>query len=70
MAFLKAPRNWLVAAAFAAAFWITFRVMAASAPVPMASPSATTDIEASLGETRDPALEQMISDFASAARRR
>jgi hypothetical protein len=69
MSLLKAPRSWLFGAVFATAFWITIRVLAASTPAPAAPAPAPVDVEAQpWGESRDPALEKMISDFANAAR--
>jgi hypothetical protein len=56
MAFIRRPKHWLVLAAFAAAFWVTFRVMAAS-PAPF---NFAAD-----GEIRDPALEAMITRLAA-----
>ncbi|MBC8133051.1 MAG: hypothetical protein H7X95_08730 [Deltaproteobacteria bacterium] len=60
--------NWLFIAAFAAAFWITFRVMAA-APPPPAPPSEPMAREdwSPRDEIRDPALERMIAHWAAAA---
>ena len=63
MPFIRRPNHWLVMAAFAAAFWVTFRVMAA-APEAHRPAAALTDGE----DLRDPALEVMITRFAGAAR--
>ena len=57
MSSIKKPHNWLCFVAFAAAFWITFRVMAADRPV-----QSTRSIAA---EVADPALEQLVAHFAS-----
>lgn len=63
MPFIRRPTHWLVTGAFAAAFWLTLRVMAAS-PVP-----APVQLElAGAEDVRDPALEVMIARFAAEAR--
>jgi hypothetical protein len=65
MSSIKRPNNWLCVAAFAAAFWITLRVMAAT---PMPPPSETAAAEnVSDHEIRDPALDRLISRFANRA---
>ena len=63
MSSIKKPQGWLYLTAFAAAFWITFRVMAA-APVPVHGASVAAEVQDL--EVRDPALEQMIGHFAAA----
>lgn len=74
----RRPQKWLCGAAFAAAFWITLRVLAA--PVPpaplMVSSSPDTGLvtdqpspSAENAELRDPALERLISALAVTARR-
>jgi hypothetical protein len=63
MPFIRRPNHWLVMAAFAAAFWITFRVMAA----PPAPPAPRLEL-ADDGEVRDPALEVMLARFAGEGR--
>ncbi len=64
---VRRPMNWLCVAAFAAAFWITLRVMAA-VPPPRAGvdPTAMQDGTSS-GEVPDPALERMIARMARAS---
>ncbi|MEO5767315.1 MAG: hypothetical protein ABIS92_03105 [Polyangia bacterium] len=74
----RRPQKWLCCAAFAAAFWITLRVVAA--PVPpaplMTSSSSDTSLvtdqpvpSAEDAELRDPALERLISGLVQTARR-
>jgi hypothetical protein len=63
MSFIRTPRCWLCMAAFAAAFWITFRVMA--------SPGTQADLaaQAALADNvNDPVLGEMVSRFAATAR--
>ena len=61
-------RLWLLGPVFFAASWITFRVMAADPP-PAARASVVAAASADSVEVRDPALERMISRFATEARR-
>lgn len=64
---VKRPLNWLCVAAFAAAFWITFRVMAASVPLPGGAdlePTASEQASSPAVDVHDPALEIMISHWA------
>lgn len=63
MAFIRRPNYWLCLAAFAAAFWITFRVMAA----PPAPPPPRVEL-ADDEELVDPALEVLVARLASEAR--
>jgi hypothetical protein len=64
MAFIRRPNYWLCLAAFAAAFWVTLRVVAA----PAVSPHSTRDlVELTDDQPRDPALESMIARFAGEA---
>lgn len=63
MAFVGRPNHWLVMAAFAVAFWITFRVMPAAPALPPARTLLADD-----EEVRDPALEVMLARFAGEAR--
>lgn len=77
MAFIQRPNHWLCLAAFAAAFWVTLRVVAAPAVPPnptnalteVAQDGATEVAEdgALAAEVRDPALDRMISRFAREA---
>ena len=67
MSSVKKPHNWLCVAAFAAAFWITFRVMAAPATPPAPVHPIATGATAE-EEVRDPVLDEMIARFANAAR--
>ena len=63
------PLNWLCVAAFAAAFWITLRVVAAAPPPPANSsfePAGMGELLAP-DEIRDPALERMVARFAATA---
>ena len=67
----RRPQKWLAVAAFAAAFWLTLRVVAAPVPPPP-QPSATPDSSqesSAYEEIRDPALERLIADLAASARR-
>lgn len=70
MSSIKRSHNWLCAAAFAAAFWVTLRVMAATAPPPTGSSKELTAAPSVVfaDEVRDPVLEVMIARFASVAR--
>ena len=80
MSSFRKPRNWLCFAAFAAAFWITIRVMAATVPAPVvdaADPTSTGGASFAdegrapfADELPDPALDKMIGHFARAARSR
>lgn len=56
MSSIRKPRSWLCFMAFAAAFWITFRVMAANGP--------NHAIQSTAADVEDPALEQMIAHWA------
>lgn len=58
--------KWLGLAAFAAAFWITLRVVAAAPPPPpvVVEPGSAADV-ASFEEVRDPALERLIATMVS-----
>lgn len=73
----RRPQKWLCGVAFAAAFWITLRVVAAPvppAPLMTSAPSDTSLItdrpspSAEDAELRDPALERLISGLAQTAR--
>lgn len=60
MSFFRRPLHWLGLAACAAGFWITFRVLTASAPaLPVRWDVATDE------EVADPALERLIAGFAA-----
>ena len=61
MSSIKKPHNWLCFIAFAAAFWVTFRVMAADPPLRAA---IAVPAEGMTGEFVDPALDKMIAHFA------
>lgn len=61
MAFIRRPNYWLCLAAFAAAFWVTLRVVAAPA-APLRPTADAVDVAT---EVRDPALERMIARFAA-----
>jgi hypothetical protein len=63
MPFIRRPNHWLVTAVFAAAFWITFRVMAALPGPPPSQMELAGD-----EDVCDPALEVMIARLAGAAR--
>jgi hypothetical protein len=63
MSSLSKPRFWLCAAAMAAAFWVTFRVLDADA-APMARPIEEV---VTYGELPDPALDALIQRFAEQA---
>jgi hypothetical protein len=74
MTFIRRPNRWLCFAAFAAAFWITLRVVAApetakptNALTEVEPTSALTEVADDASEVRDPALERMISRFAREA---
>lgn len=64
MSFFNKPRLWLCAAACAAAFWITFRVLDADA----APRTLSARAEAPDDEVQDVALAAMIHRFAAATR--
>ncbi len=70
MSSMKKPRTWICIAAFASAFWITLRVMAATPPPPPplreSVESMETEVASRVDEVRDPVLEKMIAHFASA----
>jgi len=67
MSSIKKPRLWLCAAAAAAAFWVTFRVLeAVAAPMPATAPIAFAPAPGD--EVEDAALSAMIHRLAAEAR--
>jgi hypothetical protein len=64
MSSITKPRFWICAAAVAAAFWVTFRVLDAdAAPMPQPIPTEVSTFD----EIADPALDAMIHRLAHQA---